>query len=253
MLLESLQAGAVSMTQLHAIVCSDAQNLTRQDSHPLPKIMNDFFCALETSERPRIFALYISPHAHKFYFDSEMLKLENVLDVKVFGISNERRAEIFNLPDRPSEVIALYGPALKPAESRLFKHLLQIDSAEAVFRPHFRAARHALVQVGSCASDLIWRRALKQIERTVSPAHGENEDSQGGPSMLPNRIRSAVRDTLKNWIYAMPNLDPSSRGFNVTPKFAKLVQILKSCRIYGEEFSGIVFGKCIISNQYFQD
>lgn len=233
------------MTQFHAMVCSDAQNLMRQDSHPLPKIINDFFCALEASQKPRILALYISPHAHKFYFDSEMLKLENVLNVKVFGISDERRAEILDLPDRPSEMIALYGPALKPVESRLFKHLLQIDSTESVFRPQFRAARHAFAQVGSCASDLIWRRALKQIERTVSPTH-EDEDFHGGPSMSPNKIRSAVRDTLKNWIFAMPNLDPSSRGFNVTPKFATLVHILKSCRVYGEEFSGIVFGKCII-------
>lgn len=240
------------MSQLHAMVCCDVQNLGSQDSHPLPKIMHDFFYALETSQRPRIFAIHISPHARKFYFDSEILKLENVLGVKVFGISDEKRTEILTRPDRPSEVIALYGPVLKSGESRLFKHLLQLDPTESLFSPHFRAARHAFAQVGSCASDLIWRRALKEIEQTVSPTYEEDEDSHGGSSMSPNRIRSTVRDTVKNWVFSMPNLDPSSRGFNVTPKCAKLVQVLKSCRVYGEEFRGIVFGMCINLNQHCQ-
>lgn len=40
----------------------------------------------------------------------------------------------------------------------------------------------------------------------------------------------------------MPNLDFSSREFNVTPKFAKLVQILKACEPQGDVFRGIIFG-----------
>lgn len=40
----------------------------------------------------------------------------------------------------------------------------------------------------------------------------------------------------------MPNLNPSSKSFNVTPKFAKLIQILQCFEAQGEEFRGLVLG-----------
>jgi endoribonuclease Dicer len=186
--------------------------------------------------------MVISPAGRKFHFDSGMLKLESALDAKVFGISESKRAEILALPDRPSEMVILYGPPLRTAETRLFKRLRQFDPAETLYRRQFRAARYALADVGSCASDLIWRRALKDIGSNIIPTYEEDEDAQNQSNMSPEKARTQVRDTIKNWVFTMPNLDPSSRGFNVTPKFAKLVQILKSCKLYGDDFRGIVFG-----------
>jgi hypothetical protein len=55
-------------------------------------------------------------------------------------------------------------------------------------------------------------------------------------------IRSKIRTLLKNWTFTMPNLNPSSKSFNVTPKFAKLVQILQCFEYQGDHFRGIVFG-----------
>ena len=212
--------------------------------------MYDFYSVTDALARPRIFAMVISPAGRKFHFDSGMLKLESALDAKVFGISEEKRAEILALPDRPIETIILYGPPLRTAETRLFKQLHQFDPAEVLFRRQFRAARHALAEVGSCASDLIWRRALKDIEANVSSTYEEDEDAQSQPSISPEKARVRIRDTVKNWVFTMPNLDPTSRGFNVTPKFAKLVQILKSCKLYGDNFRGVVFGLFYIPSFY---
>jgi endoribonuclease Dicer len=234
--------GVLGVSQVHALVLSDAQNIKDQETHPIIKVMNDFYHLTDVFSQPRIFAMVISPAGRKFHFDSGMLKLESALDAKVFGISEEKRAEILALPDRPSEVIVLYGPPLRTAETRLFKQLRQFDPAETLFRRQFKAARHALAEVGSCASDLIWRRALKDIEANVFPTYEEDEDTHGQPSISPEKARTRVRDTVKNWVFTMPNLDASSRGFNVTPKFAKLVQILKSCKLHGDNFRGIVFG-----------
>jgi endoribonuclease Dicer len=242
LLLESLLSGAVTMFQFHVLVFSNARNIKDQETHPVIRVMNDFYLLMDTLVRPRIFAIFISIAGRKFHFDSGMLKLESALDAKVFGISEEKRAKILALPDRPSEMVILYGPPLRTAETRLFKQLRQFDPAEVLFRRQFRAARHTLAEVGYCASDLIWRRALKDIEANVSPTYDEDEDAQDQHSISPEKARSRIRDTVKNWVFTMPNLDPSSKGFNVTPKFAKLVQLLKSCKLYGDSFRGILFG-----------
>jgi endoribonuclease Dicer len=207
--------------------------------------MNDFYRITDPLSRPRIFALATPPADRGFPFDSAMLKLEQTLDSKVVGVSAEKREEILALPDRPNEVVVLYDAPIQPATTRLFKQLQQCDSSESVFRKHFRASRHVLVEVGSCASDLIWRRALKEMESTVSPWYEDDED-EGGSLSTANKQRK-IWDVVKNWPFTMPNLDPSSRGFNVTDKFLKLVKVLKSCEPYGEGFRGIVFGMLRLS------
>jgi endoribonuclease Dicer len=153
------------------------------------------------------------------------------------------RTEFSTIPDLPSEIVVLYDRPMRSTDTKLFKQLHQLESAESTFRSYFHAARHALLELGSCASDLVWRRALKDIESRVPSLYEEDEevDSQVGEKL--GKGRSSIRGTIKNWVYAMPNLDSSSKGYNVTPKFSRLVQILDSCKPYGETFRGIVFGE----------
>lgn len=201
--------------------------------------MNDFYRVTDALSRPRIFSLATPPADRGFHFDSAMLKLETTLHSKVFGVSVEKREEILALPDRPNEVVILYEKPSHAMESNLFKQLQQLDPSHTIFRKHFYASQLALTEIGSCASDLVWRRALKEIEAVVQPSY-EEEDEDG--HSVPT-IQRQIRDIVKNWYFMMPNLDTSSRGFNVTPKFLKLVQTLKSCKSYGAGFRGIVFGK----------
>jgi endoribonuclease Dicer len=241
-LLDSLLRGTLAITQVHVLLITDAQNIQDQDSHisvPIVQIMNDFYRVTDPLSRPRIFALATAVK-HGFHFDSAMLKLETTLNSKVFGVSAEKREEILALPDRPNEVVVLYEKPRQSAESRLFKQLHQLDPSHTIFRKHFRASQLALNEIGSCASDLIWRRALKDIEAVVQPWYEEEDET--GHSSVP-AIQRQIRDIVKNWTFMMPNLDASSWGFNVTPKFLKLVQTLKSCEPHGAGFRGIVFGK----------
>lgn len=130
---------------------------------------------------------------------------------------------------RPLEAVILYDALLPNAESRLMEALHEIDPEESSFTNTFRAARYALVEVGLCASDLVWRRAIREY------AANRNDDDD------PNfEIANKIRDLVKNWVFAMPNLNLSSRGFNVTPKFVQLIHVLKSCGAYGDKFCGIV-------------
>lgn len=214
--------------------------------------MNDFYHVADTASRPKIIAVAALPPDRWFHFDSAALKLESALDAKVFGVSDDRRAEILALPDRPNEVVFLYDSSFRKLGTRLFRKLHNLDPSERIFRRHFKAARYALVEVGACASDLVWRRATKEIEANVEPFYEEEEEPQPGSIGSPIKIKNKILDLVKNWAYTMPNLDPSSRGFNVTPKFLRLVQILKSCKVYGEAFRGIIFGESPTFSQYRQ-
>jgi endoribonuclease Dicer len=138
----------------------------------------------------------------------------------------------------PSEVVVLYEAPSKLTFTPLYKHLRDVDKEEKYSRRHFSAALQVLLDMGSCASDLVWRRALSDLDVSVSHAYDEDEEHAKEYVTL-----FETREIIKNWEYTMPNLDPSSRGLNVTPKFLKLVQILQSCRPHEDSFRGIIFGK----------
>ncbi|KAI0069087.1 ribonuclease III [Artomyces pyxidatus] len=138
-------------------------------------------------------------------------------------------------PEHPAEVVVLYERPAKLSFTPLYRQLRQVDKDEVYLRRHFSASRYALVDLGSCASDLLWRRALSDIESSVASIYDEDVETEESMTLLE------ARDIVRNWDFTMPNLDPSSRGFNVTPKFLKLVQILKACQPYGDSFRAIVF------------
>lgn len=145
----------------------------------------------------------------------------------------------------PSEIVVLYEPSPKVTFTTLYKQLREVDREEQYSRRHFSAALHVLLDMGPCASDLVWRRALCDLDASVSQAY--NEDDEHAKEYV---ALFETREIIKNWEYTMPNLDPSSRGLNVTPKFLKLVQILQSCRPHEDSFRGIVFGRRLFVHRY---
>ena len=240
--------GDIEITRFHHLIITDAERIEYQDSQfmiSIERVMDDFYHAIEPSFRPRVFALANQPTDCKFHFGSSMLKLEYILDAKVFGVSSEKRSEILALPDRPTEAVVLYDIPPRISDTKLFKQLHQLDPSGALLRCYFKAARYTLTEVGACASDLVWRRALKEIEASMPPSYEEDDDIHGYSEGKVVKARSSIRDVIKNWMFTMPNLDTSSRGFNVTPKFSRLVQILRSCEPYGGAFRGIVFGQLL--------
>ncbi|KDR83836.1 hypothetical protein GALMADRAFT_150895 [Galerina marginata CBS 339.88] len=243
LLLESLLRGAVAVTQLNLFVIADAQHIRNQDSHPsmpIVQVMNDFYRITDSLSRPRVFAIVALPNDRQSRFDSKMLKLEQTLGAKVFGVTEDKRAEILALPDRPNEIVILYDTAQKATETRLLKQLHQIDPTESIFRRHYRDSRHAHEEVGPCASDLVWRRALKDIEGGLIFGH-DDIDEEDSDIPAPDRMKARIFRIVKNWSFTMPNLDASSRGFNVSHKFLRLVQVLTTFKAHGEGFRGIIF------------
>lgn len=155
-----------------------------------------------------------------------------ILNRAVFQGHSQSSETVFSAPDiRPTEVVIPYDPSTTTTESRLMETLHEIDPGESFFTSTFHAARYALMEVGLCASDLVWRRAIREYTAL-------RNDDIDLLSDAPNKIC----DLVKNWVFAMPNLNISSKGFNATPKFVQFIHVLKSCGAYGDNFRGIVLG-----------
>ena len=149
------------------------------------------------------------------------------------------------LSDKPTEIVIFYDPQTKVVDTQLQTRLRKFDPKMTIFPSFFRNAKHALGELGACACDLVWHRALKQMELesgSDEPVYEEEEELQPGSESAIRKARSNIITTIKNYMFTMPNLDPASRQFNVTPKFVKLVQILKACQPEGNTFRGIIFG-----------
>lgn len=206
--------------------------------------MHDHYEKLHPVERPRLLVLGSSHNTdRKFTLDASMLKLETPFSAKLFGMSERRRKELLALPDRPADIVVLYYPALRSATTRLFQNLLQLDPEEKIFRKHFSEARHVLNELGACGSDLVWRRAVMDIEASIPEDFDEDDDTLTGAQLEMIKAKVKIRNIVKNWAYSMPNQDPSSRGLNVSPKYLKLIEVLETCKAYGDQFREVVFGR----------
>lgn len=208
---------------------------------PIVQIMSDYYRKAPPTTRPRVLALAALPADKRYHFDSKSLKLEQTLDAKVFGISSSKRDEILALPDRPNEIVILYDLVEGVPETRLTKQIRQMDPTQSIFAKYHRASRLAYEEVGPCASDLIWRRAVNDLVHDTEPWFDmADDDEHEAPSV--DTIKRRIHGLVKNWTYTMPNLDATSKGFNVSHKFSRLVQVLSTFRALGDGFRGIVFG-----------
>ncbi|KAF9006465.1 hypothetical protein BDQ17DRAFT_1351795 [Cyathus striatus] len=239
-LLDAMTQGFLMMDQIHTLVIGDIESIRELDSNlslPIVQIMNGFYLPCSQSSRPRIFALALPAIDRWTLYDSRILKLEATLNCKIFGISEEKRQEILSLPERPNETIILYEPSIKTDATPLFKQLHHLDPKEVFLRNQFMISRYVQTELGSCAADLVWRRALKSMGALI---HAPNTDEESSTPSSED-IGVKVRGIIKNWAFTMCNLDPTSHGYNVTHKFRRLVEVLQSSEPYGEAFRAVIF------------
>lgn len=200
--------------------------------------MGDIYRITDNLSRPRTLGLVVVDSPGLLLSGSAMLSIQEVLDSKICDVSTETPNPL-TIPCLPNKAIILYDKTATPAGRILLQEVQQIDPSETVFRNIREASRNALAELGSCASDLIWRRAFKEID--VATQAGSEGVNVRKDSISARILQCNIRELVKDWSFTMPNLDTSSRGFNVTHKFLRLVEALECCKPYGEIFRGIVF------------
>ncbi|KAL5527188.1 hypothetical protein ACEPAG_5979 [Sanghuangporus baumii] len=244
LLFDSLVQGTLAISRVHFMIMDDILPAKDDENHPIQILMKDFYRATDKLSRPRVFGAIVVPPDSRFYFDIRLLELENVLDAKYHGVQDAMRDSILSLPDKPMELVIFYDPQVQVAETSLLRTLRSFDPRMSLYRSHYRNSKYALGEIGACACDLVWRRALKEMEEETvrnDPIFEEEDELQAGSEAAIRRAKKNIKSTIRNWLFTMPNLDSTSRGFNVTPKFAKLMQVLKACEPQGDAFRGIIF------------
>ncbi|KAF8076296.1 hypothetical protein FPV67DRAFT_1471163 [Lyophyllum atratum] len=232
-LLKSLIRGTLAMTQFQALIFSNIFNDRGQMGTSTLQIMHNFYLVTDYLSRPRI--LGFAPLPASMHMGHVIHETGVMMDAKVIDLTGQRITDDSSAVCS-NEVVLLYDRTKQLAVSTLLNELLRLDPTGTVFRKHFGDSRHALNEVGPCASDLVWRRALKEIDAQLRAG----SRIEGEPISV---VQTRMRDLIKNYTFVMPNLDPSSQGFNVSHKFLMLIRTLESCEPYGESFHGIVVVK----------
>ncbi|GJJ07506.1 hypothetical protein Clacol_001708 [Clathrus columnatus] len=246
--LSSLVRGGLLLCQANVLILEDVDMVG--DAHPIARVMSEFYNSSPREERPRIFGIISSNTDSAISYDIGMLKLEKLLDATVVGVPPELRIAVMALPDTPTELVVFYDPHfnLGRVDTPLLRQLRQVSSTVEYFKKQFKGARYVAYELGTCASDLVWRKALREMEKQTDLYLEEDDDDderdikqQDSVSRSALKVKKKVYSIIKNWIFALPNLDHTSRGYNVTPKLVKLVQTLKAFEPQGENFRGIIF------------
>lgn len=243
-ILDRLKRGVLSLNDVHSLVVYDLQNIKDQDSQvflPAAQIMKKFYHSSNLPHKPHVLAFF-TPHIYfPITFDSGMLKLEELFDSRVYGAAAAQRTRLLSLPNHPRELVVVYDVDKDHSETKLLKQLHKIDPEESIYPRQYKLSKQVLIDLGPCGADLVWRRALNHIKANVVPWYDEDDLDEGlnDPSQ---RVKVRVKALIGNWEFSMPNLDVSSHSFNVTPKFLRLIHILKSFSVYGDAFRGIIFG-----------
>ncbi|KAG5716521.1 Dicer-like protein 1 [Termitomyces sp. T112] len=235
LLYEALSYGGLAMTQFHMLIFSNLSELCGQILALQQMIMKNFYLATDQLSRPRI--LGFLPFAPQ-NVPSEISGLEGITDFKVLHLDDYP----FNQPSALfPEVVLFYENISLVVTSTLVKELQSLhltESTDGFIRKHFNDSYTVLDEVGACASDLFWRRTMRESNGSSSCDFRVATDQ----IPLPDSVQNCIRD----WTFALPNLDPASSKFNVTDKFVMLVKALRLCGPYEEAFRGIIFVKRLV-------
>ncbi|KAG6900911.1 hypothetical protein C0993_004348 [Termitomyces sp. T159_Od127] len=229
LLYELLECGELAMIQLHMLIFADLSELGGHILASIQMVMKNFYMAIDQRSRPRVLGFLPSPPQN---VPSEISDLEDIMDSKVRHIYNHP----LNQPAAYcSELVLIYERTPLAVTSILLEELRSIDSTDAFVQKYSDDSRSVLDEVGTCASDLFWRRALREFNESSSRETKVESDWLS--------IRKPISDCIRDWTFTLPNLDPASPNFNVTHKFLMLVKALRSCGPYGEVFRGVILGK----------
>ncbi|EIW61760.1 ribonuclease III [Trametes versicolor FP-101664 SS1] len=110
------------------------------------------------------------------------------------------------------------------------------DPDGLLLRPSvFRRARRVLQQLGPYACNMFWRNTVDELEISTGRG-GIGFDSN-------NSIRQKLAELRKHWSDGTLVVSLSSPACNITPKLAKLVEVLSSYDGSGSGFRGVVLVK----------
>ncbi|OJT13342.1 Dicer-like protein 1 [Trametes pubescens] len=229
LLLDSLTDGNVRIPQAHMMVVSDAQRLMPlQIPHPVMRIMTDYYAKM--MDAPRVLATVTS--APDRWASLDLVRLEISFGASSYFLAS-RTVDAWS---GPLELVLEYDAYTPAAPDSVATSLQEADPDGLLLRPRvFRKARRILQQLGPFAYNMFWKATVDELE--VSTARGGiGFDSNGS-------IRQKLAELRKQWSDDALVTSLSSSACNITPKLAKLIEVLSSYDGPGSGFRGVVLVK----------
>ncbi|KAJ4466505.1 hypothetical protein J3R30DRAFT_3689707 [Lentinula aciculospora] len=220
-LLEDLTGRSINLNRVGSLVlgripsCGDDSSI----SHPISRIIKNFYTVLDSSSRPLVFAGLFSPASFCSDITFNSLILEATLCCKIHGLTAESRTKCSAQLHSVRESVVFYDAPHSLPTTPLVRQLRSFSSSDSCVQRLLKYYQHALLQLGPCAADLVWGLESEQM----------------------GFLSSEVHQLLQSCDLMSPNIDINSPGLNVTPKVLKLVQVLKSCQDFGDDFRGVIF------------
>ncbi|KAJ4481439.1 hypothetical protein C8J55DRAFT_560005 [Lentinula edodes] len=208
-LLGELTHSSLELKRIGSLVLGNIPSCNEVSSiaHPIVRIIKNFYAVLDPFSRPLILAgLFEAPSfCSNVTFDS--LVLEATLFCKIYGLTAETRTKCLAQLYLVQETIVSYDTPHSSPTTPLVRQLRSLNSSDPCVRRLLKDYQHTLPQLGTCAADLVWRRGSEQMRF----------------------LSSEVRQLLQGCEITSPNIDPTSSGFNLTPKDL------------GDGFRGVIF------------
>lgn len=155
--------------------------------------------------------------------DEAYSKPDDELQPTVYGSSDLDLQRTLQLPTS-SEVTVLYdAPSLEHSE--LLTRVQSFDLSGQQVKREYALSNYALEGVGKWGAEWAWKQAAgrRQVLEETQP-------------------REEIWDFVDGWTVGCPELDMTSKDFNISPKAVRLVQLLEACEMQGDGLIGVVFG-----------
>ncbi|CUA73992.1 endoribonuclease Dicer [Rhizoctonia solani] len=108
----ALDRGLVNLSRFSHLIVDDAHLVALEDaSSPLSTIFLDHYGKIAMSERPRVLGLTHYPLELDTNFGYSALRMEQILDARILGVLDAKRAEIAEIRDRLEISVLEYEPA----------------------------------------------------------------------------------------------------------------------------------------------
>ncbi|KAG8781886.1 hypothetical protein FRC12_021420 [Ceratobasidium sp. 428] len=158
-LLLALSQGLLGLLDISCLIIDDAYSVVLDDlSTPLMTILLEYYGPLITSDRPRILGLTRYPLNLDANFGYAALRMEQLLDARVYGQLDDRRAAIKRAVDRATVSVLDY-PASRP----------QVNLTTPPVGQYHVAARATLYEIGACSYPLLAYFSVDSVLESMTP------------------------------------------------------------------------------------
>jgi endoribonuclease Dicer len=208
-LLDCLNSGLVTMTQINLLVLDEAHHTKK--NHPYARIIKDHYIR-EPKKRPRILGMTASPvDAQTKDLRAAAMELESLLCSEIATVSDK---VLFENQARRQQIEskAYYRTLQSPEDCRtqLWDNIVGMIAHNVQFRAHLEWAAEAASTLGPWCADRIWKLIMTDTEtarltaRTGQDLGGAHPSTNG--ELAVTAVRSVQELVVKHDL-PRPNLD----------------------------------------------